>query len=860
MKLPYSAILFVLASIATPSSHAFTTSTSFHSSTTKVATSSRLAPTRLSVVDESSSSVGMDVSIPYDAPARLAYKEWCSKFNQTPDESRYQNFRNNYETITVANISAKKQARDKNDSPGPELTLNEYGDCTEAEYQELMSSKSQGTTKPMSTGDVLGKAVEAAQSQSAASEALAEAADALAEEERLLVEKLGLESVEELEAAVDSMQGIDEDGLEVSDSLAREARIRSAYLDWCKQFEKKPSEERFPSFSKNFLVMEDFAKESGKEIKLNEYADCTEEEYDAMSSKSNVATSPAPTPAPRKAVASADINEAESRRREAETTAKKQAELQSRAEKERKQNQEVEAARQKELEAKRIKLKEWQGKTAEERRAANEKERQSRQKEQEAKLAKQLADEEAKVIAAANAQAAKDAALAAQRRAFDEQAAEIARKKAREWEEKQQQLARSKSRVPEPAKKSLFSAFQSLKVEPTAQKAEAPKVEIELSLPNFRAPSTNPKEKKKPMLDFSALNGLIPKELTGRPAPAPALKRSAPLVKQPAATTNSFLSTPEVVKRSVKPVESKPLTVPSKIDVSDPVTEAFASIFGGLKKESVSKQKLSTPVPSPTPAKKVNSPGLSFFSPKSAPSSGSSPVTAPAPAPAKKPSAPTMSFFSPPALKSKALTSKPAAAPAKKQTGQSFSFFSPANRKLKQAPAPSPKPAPRPSKPTFPFFNAPVPDAKQASISAPTPAKKSAFSIFGGKVSNAKSLAMPASTKSPPKLSNKQGTLSIFGNASKPQLKPETPAPAPARPTLSLFGGGKTQGSKSAGPPPGVPELSRWKQNANGSITGRIRGSKNFKDGEEVTTSAVSRGAKAGSIVKTGSGSRYYLS
>ena len=179
MKLPYSVIAFVLASIATPS-QGFT-------SNSLPLSASRLGPTKLSLVDADSSSVGVDLSIPYDAPARLAYKEWCEKFNQTPDDQRYKNFKENYETITVANVSAKKQARDTNQALPAELTLNEYGDCTEAEYQQLMSGQSevQDAPKSMSTGDVLGKAVEAAQSQSAAAQALAEAADALAEEEQV---------------------------------------------------------------------------------------------------------------------------------------------------------------------------------------------------------------------------------------------------------------------------------------------------------------------------------------------------------------------------------------------------------------------------------------------------------------------------------------------------------------------------------------------------------------------------------------------------------------------------------------------------------------------------------------------------
>ena len=89
--------------------------------------------------------------------------------------------------------------------------------------------------------------------------------------------------MEELEAAIDSMDGIAPDGGALEgDNLAREARVRSAYLDWCKEYKKEPDEARFQQFSINFLDMEEFAKESGKEMILNEYADCTEEEYTAL--------------------------------------------------------------------------------------------------------------------------------------------------------------------------------------------------------------------------------------------------------------------------------------------------------------------------------------------------------------------------------------------------------------------------------------------------------------------------------------------------------------------------------------------------------------------------------------------------
>lgn len=97
-----------------------------------------------------------------------------------------------------------------------------------------------------------------------------------------LARQLGLESIEELEAAVDALEGIDEEGVEETDNLAREARIRSAYLEWCKSNGKEPDESRFPTFSSNFLTMETFSASNGKEMVLNKYADCTQEEYQAL--------------------------------------------------------------------------------------------------------------------------------------------------------------------------------------------------------------------------------------------------------------------------------------------------------------------------------------------------------------------------------------------------------------------------------------------------------------------------------------------------------------------------------------------------------------------------------------------------
>lgn len=60
-------------------------------------------------------------------------------------------------------------------------------------------------------------------------------------------------------------------------------------------------------------------------------------------------------------------------------------------------------------------------------------------------------------------------------------------------------------------------------------------------------------------------------------------------------------------------------------------------------------------------------------------------------------------------------------------------------------------------------------------------------------------------------------------------------------------------------PPKGVPVLSKWKKNLDGSVSGIITGSKTFNDGEAITTSPLKGDASPGSVVTTQSGSRYVL-
>jgi len=245
------------------------------------------------LLSQNQSSNSDDVSIPYDAAARLEYDKWRNDFNKGDfDDGKYKSFKMNYEEITIANVIETKKARETG-STAKKFKLNKYADMTPEEYLNLPSDapKAEPEPEPEPESEVeaetpsalspLGEALKAAQSQSDASSALDEASDALAEEEEKLAKELGLASVEELENALDAMDGIADDGGELNptNDVSSEDGVRDVYMDWCKSNNKEVDEERFVVFTKNYLAMINYFNENGQEMFLNAYADCTEEEY-----------------------------------------------------------------------------------------------------------------------------------------------------------------------------------------------------------------------------------------------------------------------------------------------------------------------------------------------------------------------------------------------------------------------------------------------------------------------------------------------------------------------------------------------------------------------------------------------------
>ena len=173
-------------------------------------------------------------------------------------------------------------------------------------------------------------------------------------------------------------------------------------------------------------------------------------------------------------------------------------------------------------------------------------------------------------------------------------------------------------------------------------------------------------------------------------------------------------------------------------------------------------------------------------------------------------------------------------------------------------------------------------DAAAAAAAAATPAVKS---TPPAPVRRVPTIRLPQPKKKAPTV-----TIPKAEKAAAATSAEDAPSPK-SRPTFSLFGFGGGAASESndessattataataktspspvinkaaasapkATAPRGVPTISKWKFDASdNTISGLISGSNAFKNGEPVTTSAIVGEAASNSVVRTKSGSRYFL-
>ena len=171
----------------------------------------RRLPTTLSSTATKESGAGSetsaDVSVPYDAAARLAYDEWRATYNKGDfDAARFESFKSNYQILTVTNIAAAKKAKDAGEEAPKKLDLNEFADMTFEEYEAMNSdggaeaeevAEVEAEAAPQAEGEsdvsLMETVMAESAAQSAASLSLEEAAAALAEEEQVRIVKGGVQ-------------------------------------------------------------------------------------------------------------------------------------------------------------------------------------------------------------------------------------------------------------------------------------------------------------------------------------------------------------------------------------------------------------------------------------------------------------------------------------------------------------------------------------------------------------------------------------------------------------------------------------------------------------------------------------------
>jgi hypothetical protein len=247
-----------------------------------------------------------------DLRIRSAYLDWCIAYSKKPDMTRIQQFKKNYLLI-------EEFAKEN----GKEIKLNEYADCTAAEYERAMKEKAEAKKKEeeeqKKREEEAAAAYKAAVDEASQSFGFGGNKTVAATDESGNVDTKSQKSTivtgdpddvwKTGEPTMSMWQPEDEGSMWASEGGAsvwesRESRewgeidesysalgtvdpddpevrrrVRSAYSNWCKEYSKEPDEGRFPRFKTNYLKMEQMAWEQGSEITLNEFADCSPEEY-----------------------------------------------------------------------------------------------------------------------------------------------------------------------------------------------------------------------------------------------------------------------------------------------------------------------------------------------------------------------------------------------------------------------------------------------------------------------------------------------------------------------------------------------------------------------------------------------------
>lgn len=201
-----------------------------------------------------------NVTFPGNDALLDAYDKWRIQYNKGEySPERFENFKLNYMTLLTANAATVRRSQDGGPLDFPSyMSLNEYGDCSIEEYKNIMASIA----------------------QSEESELVAPVSKPSVPQDQQISGSYGA-SGDPLEWDIKRGESTIEQ--EIRNEQAKEYEIRALYEAWCQEKGKPFDESRLPIFAEHYLNAVEYCAQTNKPLKLNEYADLTTSEYNALS-------------------------------------------------------------------------------------------------------------------------------------------------------------------------------------------------------------------------------------------------------------------------------------------------------------------------------------------------------------------------------------------------------------------------------------------------------------------------------------------------------------------------------------------------------------------------------------------------
>ena len=180
------------------------------------------------------------------------YEEWRNEYGKGGfDDVRYQNFRENYIKLMTTNAVDVTVARDMGDPDPVPLSLNEYGDFSADEFNNLRLNDPNVPRPPLQQPPY----PESSHDYGSYSQ------------------------------QTPTLSGSSSSAYNIADD--DQDRIRQMYNEWCFANDKIYDESRLGIFATNLQVVENYYRETGKKAELNQYADLSPEEYQLEQQQQN---------------------------------------------------------------------------------------------------------------------------------------------------------------------------------------------------------------------------------------------------------------------------------------------------------------------------------------------------------------------------------------------------------------------------------------------------------------------------------------------------------------------------------------------------------------------------------------------